>query len=250
MISRPERGRRLALRFRYIGLASVVCGLAVLLVGMNWTTAEAAAPPPSDAPPFRLPFLEPPGPDTWLFEQPYGNTEFAYDYRSEIYWAGQGFHFGVDFIAPCGTPIVAIGDGVVHSIDGPHGARPHNLMIDHPNGYASFYGHLLVRPALSRGEAVQAGQVVGYVGDPDLTCASRPHLHLEIRASEDYATAYNPILLIDANWDMLLMMGGLSVAFEQDQNNMRQWQSIYDQPLVRFGYPILNNYQEPWPYDW
>jgi len=211
---------------------------------------EAAEPSIPETPPFRLPFEDPPGPDTWLFEQAYGNTLFAYDYRTEIYGAGQGLHFGLDFIAPCGTPIVAIGDGVVHSVDGPHGARPHNLMIDHPNGFSSFYGHLLARPSLQRGDVVQAGQVIGYVGDPDLTCASRPHLHLEIRESENYAIAYNPILFIDANWDMLLMMGGQPVSFQQDQSDMRQWGTIYDQPDTHFGYPLLNRYRDPWPYDW
>lgn len=224
--------------------------LLALLLLLYSPTSASASPSPSDPPPFQLPFAEPPGPDSWLFEQGYGNTTFAFDYRSAIYWAGQGLHFGVDFIAPCGTPVVAIGDGVVHSVDGPHGARPHNLMIDHPNGYASFYGHLLARSTLSRGDTVEAGQVIGYVGDPDLTCASRPHLHLEIRDAEDYATAYNPITLIDANWDMLLMMGGQAQQFEQNQADMRQWQTIYDQPEVRFGYPLLNNYAAPWPFAW
>jgi len=240
--------RRLAQRLTpFFALLALV---GALVVASMVFPAEAAAPPIPEIPPFQLPFTEPPGPDTWLFEQAYGNTLFAYTYRTVIYGAGQGLHFGVDFIAPCGTPIVAIGDGVVHSVDGPHGARPHNLMIDHPNGFSSFYGHLLARPALSRGEEVEAGQVIGYVGDPDLTCASRPHLHLEIRESEDYATAYNPILFIDTNWDMLLLMGGQAVEFEQNQANMRNWQSIYDQPDTRFGYPLLNNYRDAWPYDW
>ena len=46
-----------------------------------------------------------------------------------------------------------------------HGSAPHNLMIDHPNGYASFYGHLLEQPDLVVGQPVQAGQVVAKVGD-------------------------------------------------------------------------------------
>ena len=131
---------------------------------------------------FRLPFTTAPGPDTWLLLQPYGNTVFAYQYRSAIYHAGQGLHFGVDFAARCGTEVVAIGDGIVSSADNPyHGAGPHNLMINHPNGMASFYGHLLSAPFVHAGEEVVAGQLVGLTGDPDLTCTSRPHLHLEIR---------------------------------------------------------------------
>lgn len=108
--------------------------------------------------PFGLPFAEPPGPGTWLMVQPYGNTVGAFRQRNTTYRAGQGLHFGIDFAARCGTPVVAIGDGVVRKVDAMvHGAGPHNLMIDHPNGYASFYGHLLERPALSPGQPVRRG---------------------------------------------------------------------------------------------
>src|SRR3712207_1523334 len=96
--------------------------------------------------PFPLPFLEPPGPTTWLWGQPYGNTTGAYRQRFTTYGASGGIHFGIDLGAPCATEIVAIADGVVFAIDGPFGSPPHNLMIDHPQyGYASMYGHLLER---------------------------------------------------------------------------------------------------------
>src|SRR4051812_38827033 len=83
--------------------------------------------------PFILPFNTPPGPDTWLLGQLYGNTTGAYANRRNFYAAGQGLHFGLDFSAPCGTPVVAIGDGVVLGADGPWGSAPHNLLIDHRN---------------------------------------------------------------------------------------------------------------------
>ncbi len=88
-----------------------------------------------------------------------------------------------------------------------HGAAPHNLMIDHPNGYASFYGHLLERPDLRVGQAVRQVDMIAKVGDPDVTCTSRPHLHLEIRNVDRYNHAYNPILLIDADWEGLALVG-------------------------------------------
>jgi hypothetical protein len=199
--------------------------------------------------PFILPFAGEPGPESWYFIQPYGNTDFAYRFRDTTYVAGQGLHFGVDIAAPCGTPVLAIGDGTVYSVDSWHGAAPHNLMINHGNGYASFYGHLLVRSHLKRGEKVVKGQVVGQVGDPDLTCASRPHLHLEIR-SEGHTRAYNPLALIDADWERLALVGGTPMIFEMDMENPRQWQDMLDQPDVRFGYPLLNEYKNAWPPDW
>ena len=123
--------------------------------------------------PFGLPLQGPPSPSTWLLGQPYGNTEFAYRTRYSFYAAGQGLHFGIDLSARCGTEVVAIGDGIVSEVDNLyHGAEPHNLMIDHPNGYASFYGHLLERPVLRRGDSVVRGQVIALTGDPDGTCSS------------------------------------------------------------------------------
>ena len=45
--------------------------------------------------------------------QAYGNTTGAYRQRRTTYAAGQGIHFGTDFTARCGTPLVAMADGVV-----------------------------------------------------------------------------------------------------------------------------------------
>ncbi len=203
------------------------------------------------APPFRLPFLDPSGPDTWLLGQAYGNTTGAYRQRRIFYEAGQGLHFGIDLMAPCGYPIAAIGDGVVSKVDAlEHGSAPHNLMIDHPNGYASFYGHLLERPDLQVGQAVRAGQLVAKVGDPDLTCTSRPHLHLEIRNGGQYNRAYNPIVLIAADWDALALNGASSPGFARDLSDPRRWQNLADQPEVQFWGPLLNDYPNPWPPEW
>jgi murein DD-endopeptidase MepM/ murein hydrolase activator NlpD len=204
-----------------------------------------------DAPPFGLPFNTPPGPSTWLLSQLYGNTTSAYLFRNIWYAAGQGLHFGVDFAAPCGTEVVAIGDGVVAKVDArEHGAGPHNLLIRHgERGLVSLYGHLLERPQLNVGQEVRRGQVVGLTGDPDETCTSRPHLHLEVR-NLSYSIAYNPVLFIDADWDSLALVGQYGVGFQRDLRNPRRWQFMDDQPDVQFGGPLLNDYAAPWPPLW
>jgi murein DD-endopeptidase MepM/ murein hydrolase activator NlpD len=227
--------------------------LSGLLAGGSAAPLEPLpqAPVPGEPRPFQLPFLDPPGPSTWLLGQFYGNTIGAYRQRKTTYDAGQGLHFGVDLSARCGYPIAAIGDGVVTKVDAlEHGAAPHNLMIDHSNGYASFYGHLLTRPDLQIGQPVSAGQVVAQVGDPDGNCSSRPHLHLEIRNAGGYNRAYNPALLIQADWDNLSLVGPFSPGFARDRSLPRQWQSIYDQPEVHFWGPLLNDYPNPWPQEW
>ncbi len=239
----PRYHWKAMLKIQRILLIVLVLGL----IGAHSTPGLADV----DKAPFRLPFLEVPGPGSWLLVQPYGNTTGAYRQRNSIYSAGQGMHFGVDFSAPCGTPIVAIGNGVVAKVDAlEHGSAPHNLMIDHANGYASFYGHLLERPQLFVGQKVKRGQEVAKVGDPDETCVSRPHLHLEIRNAGHYNRAYNPVLLIDSDWDSLALIGSFSTGFARDLENPHRWQTLYDQPDVSFHWPLLNDYSNPWPPDW
>ena len=98
--------------------------------------APEPKPAPASAPrPFGLPFAEPSGPGTWYLGQGYGNTVGAYFQRDTTYRAGQGLHFGLDLAASCGTPVVAIGDGIVREVDsGYHGAAPHNVMVVSDHG--------------------------------------------------------------------------------------------------------------------
>jgi hypothetical protein len=201
--------------------------------------------------PFRLPFAEPPGPDTWLLGQPYGNTTGAYFQRHTLYGASGGIHFGVDLDAPCGTEIVAIADGFVFAVDGPYGAAPHNLMIDHPQaGYASMYGHLLEAPDLKPGQQVKAGEVIALVGDSEGICHRRPHLHLEIRDLNYHARKYNPLALIEADWDNLALVGDSGRTFMRDLAEPRKWQTLYTQPEAWTGGPIINDFVDTWPFDW
>ena len=231
--------------YRFVAIAA--------LFSLSFAVEARAAPRQAgtqlpDDKPFGLPFAGPPGPSTWLFGQPYGNTVFAYRTRQTQYGAGQGLHFGLDFPAPCRTPVVAVGDGIVAKVDAlSHGAGPHNLMIDNDNGYASFYGHLLERAALHLGDSVRRGQPIALTGDPDLSCTSRPHLHLEIRDAPAHRRAFNPVPLIDADWNRLALVGGAAVAFEQDLGDPRRWQHLDDQPEITFGAPVLNDYADPWP---
>lgn len=231
-------------------LLLIAKGAAIVTLLVSSIPGHAQSLSVSDERPFIMPFAGDPGPNTWLLIQPYGNTTFAYRFRNSVYYGGQGLHFGIDLAAPCGTEILAIGDGVVYSVDSWHGAGPHNLLINHKNGYASFYGHLLVRSFLRPGVTVQAGDVVGLSGDPDRTCNSRPHLHLEIRDSETHAYAYNPIILIDADWERIALYGGFPIEFQQASEATQRWTDLYNQPETKFGHPLLNHYELSWPYDW
>jgi murein DD-endopeptidase MepM/ murein hydrolase activator NlpD len=87
-------------------------------------------------------------------------------------------HRGTDYAASSGTPVRAIGDGVVIKA-GWSGGYGNVLEIRHRNGYVSRYGHLRgfakgVRP----GKSVGIGQTVAFVGSTGLSTA--PHLHFEV----------------------------------------------------------------------
>lgn len=204
---------------------------------------------PADERPFILPFVEPPGPDTWLLGQTYGNTIGAYFNRNTTYRYSQGIHFGIDLSAACGTPIVAVADGVVALVDATaYGSLPHNLIIDHPQlGYATLYGHLLETPTLRPGDEVKQGQVVALSGDPAETCYGRPHLHLEVRDYPGRAWKYNPLPLMRADWDNLALVGGFNPGFERDLDDPHKWQHLDDQPRAVTGGAIINNFANPWP---
>ncbi len=199
--------------------------------------------------PFGMPFTTPPGPNTWLLSQQYGNTVGAFNYGQYWYAGGQNLHFGLDFWAACGTPVVAVADGVIDQVDNlSFGLEPHNLTIFHRDlGLTSVYGHLNAKPTVMKGQPVRRGEVIAFSGDPDRTCVSRPHLHLEIR-SRDYGVAYNPILLIDYDWSALGTLGYHGFGgFVKNLNAPRRWQSIFDQPDVDFNEAPLNAFALSWP---
>lgn len=223
-------------------LAAVGAALVALA-----TAAHAAAPTGSaETKPFGLPFAEPPGLGTWYIAQSFGNTAYAFAERHQIYRSGQGMHMGLDLAAACGTPVVSIGDGTVRSVDGPGGSPPHNLIIDHGNGYVSLYGHLLERPGVQVGQPVARGEVVALSGDMYETCTASPHLHLEIRDSS-LARAFNPVDFVEADWHGLLLLGSGRPTYQRDLDAPRRWQALDDQPVIELGGGLLNDYARAWP---
>ncbi len=85
-------------------------------------------------------------------------------------------HHGLDFAAPTGTPIRAVGPGQI-VVSGWGGAYGNHLEIRHPDGTVTLYGHMS-RYARTSG-TVKAGTVIGYVGATGNVTG--PHLHLEVR---------------------------------------------------------------------
>lgn len=94
---------------------------------------------------------------------------------------GLRFHTGLDYAANYGTPVRAVGDGVV--IRQGWGNGYGNLLdIRHPNGYITRYGHLSrYAPNIRVGTHVSMGQYIANVGSTGISTG--PHLHFEVRVN-------------------------------------------------------------------
>ncbi|MCB9233683.1 MAG: peptidoglycan DD-metalloendopeptidase family protein [Bacteroidia bacterium] len=83
-------------------------------------------------------------------------------------------HLGIDYAAPIGTPILAVGDGVI--TDARYGGNNGNFVkIRHNGTYSTQYLHMSkIANGIRPGVRVQQGQVIGYVGSTGLSTG--PHL--------------------------------------------------------------------------
>ena len=87
-------------------------------------------------------------------------------------------HKGTDYAAAMGTPVRAIGDGVV-IFAGRKGGYGNTIDVRHRNGFVSRYGHLRnFAKGIKRGTRVTIGSTIGAVGRTGL--ATGPHLHFEV----------------------------------------------------------------------
>ncbi|MHB0948441.1 MAG: M23 family metallopeptidase, partial [Gemmatimonadaceae bacterium] len=87
-------------------------------------------------------------------------------------------HQGTDYAAASGTPVRAIGDGIVIRAGWGNGYG-NVLEIRHRNGFVTRYGHLRgFAKGVRSGARVTIGQKVAFVGTTGLSTA--PHLHFEV----------------------------------------------------------------------
>jgi murein DD-endopeptidase MepM/ murein hydrolase activator NlpD len=91
-------------------------------------------------------------------------------------------HLGIDYGAPTGTPVQAIGDGRV-IFAGTKGQAGNLVEIQHVNGYTTYYMHLS-RILVRSGEHVVQGQRIGLVGMTGL--ATGPHLDFRIQRHGEF----------------------------------------------------------------
>ena len=129
-------------------------------------TAVAAAPPPDS--------VMKPGqtiPGDWVRPTAKGIYNSCFCSR----WGTM--HEGIDFAAPLGSPILAVGDGVVVQA-GPASGFGNWVIIQHANGDMTIYGHMKYF-FVKVGQKVKAGQEIALVGAEGQSTG--PHLHLGVK---------------------------------------------------------------------
>jgi murein DD-endopeptidase MepM/ murein hydrolase activator NlpD len=119
----------------------------------------------------------------FLLRKPVPNGQFRspFGMRRHPILGYSRMHWGVDWAAPRGTPIIAPGNGVVEKAGWSSGYGKQTI-IRHANGYETSYSHQTkFAKGIKPGARVRQGQVIGYVGTTGLSTG--PHLHYEMRVN-------------------------------------------------------------------
>ena len=91
-------------------------------------------------------------------------------------------HLGIDVAASAGSPVYAVADGTVESVEF-HPMMGQTVVIVHKDGYKSVYQNMqtAVPSEITAGAEVKAGAQIGTVGDTALIeISEEPHLHFEL----------------------------------------------------------------------
>jgi len=102
--------------------------------------------------------------------------------RSNPFGSRREFHTGIDIATKLGAPIQAPADGIVANVE----KRPDLgllVQIEHGRGISTLYAHLF-RSAVSKGQVVKRGEVVGYVGNSGRSTGA--HLHYAVNLNGVY----------------------------------------------------------------
>ncbi len=95
-------------------------------------------------------------------------------------------HNGIDICAALGEGVMAAADGVVTEVY-EHPMMGNTIVIAHEGDSLSVYQNLADEVAVSVGDAVKAGEIIGAVGDSAIIeIAEEPHLHFEVMVGGEY----------------------------------------------------------------
>lgn len=133
----------------------------------------------------RQPFVQPIGVENPT-SSPFGTRRY-YDSGPNSYW---GYHAGQDFSAAAGVPALAPAAGIVVLAE-PLTVRGNAVILDHGRGVFTGYWHLS-EINVTPGQVVNAGDLLGLVGNTGLSTGA--HLHWEMRI---YGIAVDPLQFLN-----------------------------------------------------
>jgi murein DD-endopeptidase MepM/ murein hydrolase activator NlpD len=110
----------------------------------------------------------------------------SYGQRTDPFSGEGAYHTGVDISAPIGTPAQTTADGIVVFADR-DGGYGRLVVVDHGNGYETYYAHLSKFDVIV-GQEIRQGEPVGEVGASGRVTA--PHLHYEVRVRKAPVNPY------------------------------------------------------------
>lgn len=183
-------------------LFAMICAVVVAVT----VTPASPAAANTHQPPFEIVFPQDPGP-----------TEFSDSFGDPR--SGGRSHKGTDLLAVRMTEIYSIGPGTVSYV-GTNNLSGRNVKIDHGDGWESYYVHLnndnigtddgraswslTVAPGIEEKVEVEAGQLIGWVGDSGNAEGTTPHTHFELRIHGRAINAYS--LLVQAYERALVLL--------------------------------------------
>ena len=106
-----------------------------------------------------------------------GRITSEYGVRTDPVHGAERFHEGIDIGAVAGSPIYAVAEGQV-IFSGYHAGFGRVLAVRHSYDITTLYAHCWAT-RVAVGERVQAGTIIGFVGNTGR--ATGPHLHFEVR---------------------------------------------------------------------
>lgn len=143
-------------------------------------------------------------------------------------FARDRIHMGIDMFSPKGTPVVAVADGFVSRMSKGTKAGFY-IVLRHADGWESFYMHLdndvgrddgkggwatAFAEDVTAGSYVEAGTIIGYVGDSGNAESTRPHTHFELHRN---GRAVDPWPHVDRAMDLWMMRQSI----EEGQTSFR-----------------------------
>jgi murein DD-endopeptidase MepM/ murein hydrolase activator NlpD len=124
----------------------------------------------------------------------YGTASFGDSFGAPRPNIPGGWHHGEDIFAVQGTPLLAVADGTLHTI-GFTKIGGYRIWLRDTQGNEFYYAHLSAySPLAVEGRSVQAGDVIGFVGDTGDAEGGTPHLHFEIHPAAMAGLGYDGVV--------------------------------------------------------